>query len=106
MKPHFIQLLQKQRWKEANPDALKYISYENDMDVCFYFLDSKAFPEATSDPLYHLKFFQLCRSQFTVKKMEVTMDGESMTLFVKCSYCSEVKVCANDQCIYTVSEDK
>ena len=50
MKPRSIQLLEEQRWKEVNPDALKYIGYEDDGDVCFYFPDCKTFPEATTDP--------------------------------------------------------
>lgn len=103
MKPRIIQLLEEQRWKEVNPDALKYIGYEDDGDVCFYFPDCKTFPEATTDPHYLLKVPQLCRSQATVKQIKATIDNEAMTLFVNRSYCSGVKICAGNQCTYTVS---
>ena len=70
MKPRIIQLLEEQRWKEVNPDTRKYIGYEDDGDVCFYFPDCKTFPEATTDPHYLLKVPQLCRSQATACKAD------------------------------------
>jgi len=103
LKPRIIQLLEDQQWREESPDVLNSVGYESNDDVCFYFPNCKAFPEATSDPHYLLKIPQLCRSQATVKRMEVMIDGESTALFVNRSYCSGVKTCAGDQCTYTVS---
>ena len=103
MKPRIIQLLEEQRWKEVNPDALKYIGYEDDGDVCFYFPDCKTFPEATTDPHYLIKVPQICRSQATVKQIKATIDDEATILFVNRSYCSGVKMCAANQCTYTIS---
>ena len=108
IKPCIIQLLEDRQWTEGTPNQLKYIGYKSDgricdEDVCFFFHDCKAFPEATSDPHYLSKLPQLCRSQATVKKIEVIIDAEPTTLFANRSYCSGVKRCAGDKCTYTVS---
>jgi len=103
MKPRIMQLLCEQQWKELNPSALKYVGYEDEGDICFYLPDCRSFPEATSDPHYLLKFPQLCRSQATVKKIEATINDEIVTLYTNRSYCSGIKMCAGDQCTYTIS---
>ena len=104
LKPRIIRLLEERQWKEGSIDELKYIGYGDEGDTCLYFSDCKALPEATTDVHYLLKIPQLSRSQATIKKLEATIDGEAVTLIVNRSYCSGVKKCAGDECVYTVSK--
>ena len=104
LKPHIIRLLEERQWEEGSIDALKYIGYGNEGDICLYFSDCQALPAATSDVHYLLKIPQLSRSQATIKKLEATIDGKTVTLFANRSYCSGVKKCAGDECEYTVSK--
>ena len=60
-------------------------------------------PYATSGPQYLLQCLQLSRTQASVKELEVNLGGKKEVLVANRSYCSGVKVYANEGCNYTVS---
>ena len=60
-------------------------------------------PYATSGPQYLLQCLQLSRTQASIKELEVNLGGKKEVLVANRSYCSGVKVYANEGCNYTVS---
>ena len=60
-------------------------------------------PYTTSDPHHLLQYLQLSRTPASVKELKVNLDGNKEVLVANKSYCSGVKVCANEGCNYIVS---
>ena len=71
-----------------------------------YFSNCKALHAATNVPHYLLQLLQISRTQATVKELTVTIDEEEVLLYSNRSYCAGVKMCAKDNCDYTVSNKK
>ena len=94
-------------WQEGENELLKYLAFKNeefeDDSICLYFADCMKLPYATPDPHHLLQCLQLSRTQASVKELEVNFDGNKEILVANRSYCSGVKVCANEGCNYTVS---
>ena len=105
IKLRIIKLLEERVWEEGDPNRLKYLGHgSNDCnEVCMYFSNCKALPAATNDPHYLLQLLQISRTQATVKELTVTIDEEEVLLYSNRSYCAGVKMCAGDNCDYTVS---
>ena len=57
---------------------------------------------ATKDPHYLLNRMQLSCTQANISEVTTNIDGTMTTLKVNRSYCSGVKICAGDGCIYAV----
>jgi len=104
IKPRLVKLIENKMCKEGEIELLKYLGFGNKDDaICLYFPDSMKLPYATLDPHHHLQCLQLTRTQASVKELEVNLDGKKEFLATNRSYCSGVKVCANEECNYTVS---
>ena len=90
---------------EGNVEKIKFLGLgaEAHDDMCFYFHDCFALPEATRKPHYLLNAIQFSRSQAGIKPIRVNIDGVETELMANRSYCSGVKVCAGEGCTYTVS---
>ena len=90
---------------EGTVNRIKYLGLGSEVnrDTCYYFPDCFALPEATKKPHYLLNVIQFSRSQAGVKPIRVKIDGHETELMANRSYCSGVKVCAGEQCTYTVS---
>ena len=88
-------------WQEGENELLKYLGFGNEESdsICLYFADCMKLPYAH----YLLQCPQLSRTQASIKELEVNLDGKKEVLVAKRSYCSGVKVCANEGCNYTVS---
>ena len=88
---------------EGSIDALKYIGFGCETDTCIYFDNCFLLQNATKDPHFLLNCIQLTRTQASTKEITVILDGVQTTLLYNRSYCSGVKMCAAENCTYTVS---
>ena len=62
-----------------------------------------AIQNASKDPHFLLNYIQLTCTQAATKEIQVVLDGVPTTLLCNKSYCSGVKMCAAENCTYTVS---
>ena len=58
---------------------------------------------ARKDPHFLLNYIQLTRTQAATKEIQAVLDGVPTKLLCSKSYCSGVKMCAAENCTYTVS---
>ena len=69
----------------------------------YIFKNGFSLPNATKDPHFLLECIQLLRTQAGIKELSVVIDGVTTNLMCNRSYCSGVKMCAAENCTYTVS---
>ena len=72
-------------------------------DACLYFENCLTMVEATKNPHFLLDCIQFSRTQAVIKPITFNIDGVATSLMANRSYCSGVKVCAGEQCTYSVS---
>ena len=102
LKPRIIDTIQGCHM-EGSIDALKYIGFGCETDTCIYFDNCFLLQNATKDPHFLLNCIHLTRTQAATKEITVILDGVQTTLLCNRSYCSGVKMCAAENCTYTVS---
>jgi len=88
-------------------DDLKLIGFDCGNDTCIFFRDCFTLSYATKDPHYLLEYIQLSRSQVlklvSRKYQWSLMEFKYILYMCSQSYCSSVKMCAAENCTYTVS---
>ena len=93
-------------WIEGTVDCLKYLGFGEEFknkDICFYFDDCFSQSGATNDPHWLVNCIQFSRSQTKVKEISASISGEETQLLANRSYCSGVKKCGKEGCLYVVS---
>ena len=102
VKPQIVDAVEKCRTVRSIK-ALKFIGFGCNTDVCLYFNDCFSLNNSNKDPHFLLKYIQFSRPQAITKEISVILDGVETSLLCKRSYCSGVKMCAEESCTYTVS---
>ena len=88
---------------EGNIEALKFIGFGCKSDTCIYFENCFSMQNARKDPHFLLNYIQLTRTQAATKKIQAVLDGVLRKLLCNKSYCSGIKMCAAENCSYTIS---
>ena len=102
LKPRIVALLEECH-VEGTIEDIKFIGFGCENDACIFFKDCFSLPNATKDPHFLLECIQLSRTQAGIKELSVVIDGVTTNLMCNRSYCSGVKMCAAENCTYTVS---
>jgi len=90
-------------WTQGTIGKLKYLSYGIHGSICLYFDNCFTLSEGTKDPHYLFKCIQFSRIPAGIREITFSIDGVATSLMKNCSYCSGVKVCAGEECTYSVS---
>ena len=94
-------------WIEGTVDCLQYLRFGEEFknkDICFYFDDCFSQSGATNDPHWLVNCIQFSRSQTKVKEISASINDEETQLLANRSYCSGVKKCGKEGCLYVTSK--
>ena len=102
LKPHIVDVIEGCH-TEGSIEALKSLGFGCETDTCIYFDNCFLLQNSSKDPHFLLNYIQLTRTQAATKEITVILDGVQTTILCNRSYCSGVKMCAAENCTYTVS---